>query len=423
MNYYAPLERSIVALAGLIGESHVRAGNATYRDPDTGLISIASAQTPRFESVGGRRALLIEPGATNLIADSEDFSQWTTSNVSIAADVTGPNGTANDATTVTDDDVGAGDYLYLAFNPASDNEKYTASIYVKEGTSADFTVIVRDTGVPTTRAEIDFEWSSGSLTVKSEDTGTGAVEQVGSTFWWRAIVYVPASVIVEANTHEMWFYPTENGRQAAETTIIWGAQVEEFPVPTSYIPTSGATASRTTESGYPLWTLPTGLFDAQGTCSVWVRFGWGETDMPQDGTRTNSGIIVTRDNASSLVFVEHDSDFTTNASFSSFDGTAWAMKEYNFIANTWYKLVVKWSSTTSKMRAGVDIGAGIVWGVEVAFDGSYTLGASLRLGYSLFGPMWLQDLMLFDRLLTDDEIDAGPVFGGVFHWHQAMYRY
>ena len=390
------------ALGGLTG-THVRASDATYRDPDnSNQITTATTNIPRFESVGGHRAILLEPGSTNLITDSEDFSAWTTSDVSIAADVTGPDGVANGATTITDDDVAGDDYIKLAVNPATDDEKYTASFFVKEGTSADFTIIVQDTGTPGTRAEIDFEWSAGDLTVKAEDTGTGAVEQVADTSWWRAIVCVPVNVIVEAQAHEIQFYPTENGRQAAETTIVWGVQFEEFAVATSYIVTASGTASRATESGYPLWTLPAGLFDALGMCSVWWRPGFASTDGNLGGT-----IVGVHDvDISSLVYVYSAGGL---GQIRSHDETTVALNALNWVANTWYKLVVKWGydvGGNEKFRVGVDSGAGIVWGVEQNFDGSYSLRASLRLALGLFGPMWMRDLRLYDRILTDTEIDS-----------------
>ena len=109
------------ALGGRLG-THVRASSATYWDPDNSdQVTASATNILRHERKGGFRALLDESAGTNLCTDSEDYSAWTTSNVSIAADVTGPDGSANSATTITDDNIAAGDYIKIAVNPATDN--------------------------------------------------------------------------------------------------------------------------------------------------------------------------------------------------------------------------------------------------------------------------------------------------------------
>jgi len=101
--------------------------------------------------------------------------------------------------------------------------------------------------------------------------------------------------------------------------------------------------------------------------------------------------------------------YTTTAAgnISSNDGTAVAESAAAYTANTWTKIALKWPSSTDKYRIGVDIdGAGIVWGDEQAFDGSFTVGANLILGYALHGPMWIKNIKFYDKILTDAQINA-----------------
>ncbi len=424
--FRASLDYGIAANRDL-SHTHVRNSTATYVDPDDGLVKSAATNIPRFESVGGLKAILLEPAGTNLIQYSHELGNavsagwWLDARL---ASVTANGMLAPDGNTVADALVGDGNngthYIRTSFiTGIAPNDKVAVTIFAKPGNKdwiylpVDFydngDVFLNDTG------SYYFNVASGAIGTKGEVGNVTVhdymIEEAANGFYRIGIIVSNA----DGNTSKVKTYPTSAQANNVNTfagdnitinTWLWGADLKKQDYFDSYVPTSGATATRATESGYPLWTLPTGLFDAQGMAIVWVRFGWGETDMPQDGTTTNSGIIVTRDNASSLVFIEHDSDFAAHASFSSFDGATYAIREYNFIANTWYKFVVKWSSSTLKMRIDVDTGSGVSWGIEVAFDGSYDLGTNLRLAYELFGPMWMRDLRLYGRVLTDGEIDS-----------------
>ncbi len=370
---YVSLYNSIIAERGLAGNTHVRNSAATYVDPADGLVKSATTNIPRFESVGGHRAILLEPVGTNNLLYARNLTQgeWAETNCTTAKDQVGEDGVANSASSLL---ATAGNATVLQTLTLADTD-YAYSVSIK-----------RITG-------------TGNIEVTDDNGGTWTdiKASLSTTAWYRHTI-----TRSQANPVCGIRIVTDADKIAVDYN-----QLEAGKVGSSRILTTTGAATRATESGYPLWTLPVGLFDAQGTCSVWVRFGWGETDMPQDTTTTNSGIIVTRDNASSLVFVEQDSDFVINASFSSFDGTTWAMREYNFIANTWYKLIVKWSSTTLKMQVGVDTGAGVVWGAEETFDGAYDITGNLfRLAYGLFGPMWMRDLRLYDRVLFDSQINS-----------------
>jgi len=101
--------------------------------------------------------------------------------------------------------------------------------------------------------------------------------------------------------------------------------------------------------------------------------------------------------------------YTTTAAgnITSNDGTTIAENTGAYTANTDWKIALKFPSDTDKYRIGIDVaGAGIAWGTEVAFDGAFTATANLILGYVLHGATWIKYIKIFDKVLTDAQIDA-----------------
>ena len=421
---FAPLDRNITLVRGLVGASHVRASNATYRDPDNlNQITTLGANTPRFESVGGYRALLIEPAGAdvgkNLIQYSHELGNaastgwWTNVNL----------------TSVTANGMLAPDGNVVADGLIADANDVTHGIYetsipgIGQNDKVAFTCFGKIGNKDWVQLELQFRNAAGGglgdtcsyyFNINSGSIGTPStvgfttihdyiIEEAANGFYRIGLIASSS----EALADKLWIIVrsahanTDNdfSGDGSVNTWFWGADLKKQAFFDSHVPTSGATASRTTESGYPLWTLPAGLFDAKGTAIIWVRFGYAVGDTP-DGSY---GIVSCEDGTSSVLrlFSNLGSTYVVTR-----DGLTSGTHLIDHAANTWYKVVVKWSSTTLKMRIGYDSGAGIVWGTEVAFDGSYTLGTNLRLAYGLFGPMWLRALRIYDRVLSDIEINA-----------------
>lgn len=401
-NFHAPLSGNLTDLAQGKAGSHVRASSATYTDTTTGLITTVAANIPRYETVGGIKALLIEPAGTNLCTHSHEFDNaaWTKNNCTISANATdAPDGNTVADKIVEATDVGQVHDIQDDFVAAdfTDDASVTFSVYVKKAERGWVKLSLRNKANAWVGAYFDL--TNG--VIGTEGVDSYAITSAANGFYRCSITHDIANgatnphfniAVASADNTD-----TYNG-DGASGIYVWGAQVEEFPLPTTYIATSGATATRATESGYPLWNLPLGLFDAEGTCSVWVRFAYNRGD--HDDSRR--GLLAVSNVARSLLFTNMSSS-TSNPT--TYDGTTDGFVALNYLKNTWYKFVIKWSSATSKMRIGYDSGAGIVWGAEVVFDGSYTLGASLRLAYGLYGPMWFWELTIDDSVWTDYKIN------------------
>ena len=407
------LAYDLIDRAGNIHGTETHAGEVRTRvNPDTGLIEDVAAHTARFELAGGYRALLIEPAGENLCTYSHEFraaiSNWTNTKCSITDDATaGPDGNVAADKLVLDATAAVYHYTVLSIAEGSftDNASVTFSFYAKPEELTWVCIKLRNKDNLVNYAY--FNLATGG--VGTETVDSYGSESAGNGFYRYWITHD-----IESGATNPLFYIylaeadgdiTIDG-DSTSGIYIWGAQVEESPVPTSYIATSGGAVTRATESGEPHFTLPTGLFNTKGTAIVWVRFGYVESITPNN---TFSGIVSVSNSTASLL-----RNMTTGggtARFETHHGGGTANINFNWAANIWYKLVVKWSSTTLKMRVGVDSGTGINWGTEQAFDGSYALGTHLRLGYDLFSRMHLRKLYLFKDVLTDAKINdwGGPL--------------
>jgi hypothetical protein len=143
---------------------------------------------------------------------------------------------------------------------------------------------------------------------------------------------------------------------------------------------------------------------AKGTMLLALTPAYAETDV----SGSPQAIVGVTSGNTSLLY--HGS---AGAPWYSYDGSNSASKALSWEANTTYLIAVQWGDTISNVN-NMRIGAVAIaspwtsgaWGSDAEFDGAYTLGTDLNLFYSKFGSNNLRDLMFFDRILTDDEIES-----------------
>ena len=221
----------------------------TFTD-DMGIVRYASNNVPRFDhdpTTGESLGLLVEESRQNLLEYSEDISQWSSTTggsptITPNAD-TAPDGT-NTATLIENTGVTA--YMGDATLYTS-GTTYTFSGYFKANDGDQVAILLYSAGAAsgfwnseTFNVATNFDLTNGTFT-----TSSGAVAPTTSTItdagngWWRCSITATATSNSSGSNQLI-----RNVSGVTEGIYAWGYQIEAGAFPTSYIPTSGSTATR-----------------------------------------------------------------------------------------------------------------------------------------------------------------------------------
>jgi hypothetical protein len=202
---------------------------------------------PYYGGGATQNGLLIEEQRVNLIDHSVPDSNWTTARVTLTEnDVLAPDGTTS-ATHVVEN-TATGNHNTSNSFAVSGNKTYCRSVFVKGDGSGRNVQIQTDSFANYV--------VGGSLLVDPDD---GTIIQAPSlehgvidygNGWFR--IYLVSTTVASPASPLVFDLELNNSAQSytgdgTSGLYLWGAQVEEGAFPTSYIPTSGSTVTRSAD--------------------------------------------------------------------------------------------------------------------------------------------------------------------------------
>lgn len=217
-----------------------RGNGAATRVNKEGLIEDVANDVPRLDYTdGGCPVLLLEYASSNNILYSQDFSQWTAFRLSTTANTTtSPSGLIN-ATSITEDSTTNTHFLRAPVTAATGTWSY--SIFAKNRTNNRYVVL-----------NLRFSSARFNLSTGTVDEETGLVASSIKSFpngWYR--ISITATLSALANVELTLNNGTTDNYlgDGLSGVYIWGAQFEEKPALTSYIPAlTGISVTRLIDS-------------------------------------------------------------------------------------------------------------------------------------------------------------------------------
>ncbi len=220
---------------------------ATYVGSD-GLIKYASANEPRFDHnplTGECLGLLIEESRSNFLTLSEQFDDgiWLKENGAnvLSNSTVAPDGTFS-ADTIVESTSTTRPRLRTRELNVVNGSSYVFSFYVKSAGRNFLQVILLNN---TTTSVIDIstgQYVSGSTNVNVSPAGNG---------WFRVSIWGTFNQTSGNYRSDIFLQSTSSTSNYTGDGVsgvhIWGAQLEAGSFPTSYIPTSGSTVTRSAD--------------------------------------------------------------------------------------------------------------------------------------------------------------------------------
>jgi hypothetical protein len=212
-----------------------RTGSAT-RVNENGLIETVANDVPRLDySDGGCPSLLLEPERTNLQVNSEEFDNalWNKTRASITPnDAISPSGLLDADKLVGDS--GTSSYVFDGISVTYE-DVYTISVFTKFIDINEFVIVNF-----TQSGNAYFNIENGTV-ISNSGTFTEPKIENYENGWYRCSVKFTATATENVN------YGFFLNNAINKGVHIWGAQFELGDYPTSYIPTTTSTVTRSPE--------------------------------------------------------------------------------------------------------------------------------------------------------------------------------
>ena len=204
-----------------------------------------------YDSNGENGHILLEPTSENKVTYSEDFSEWTNTDITFGSDGVSPSGETN-ANLIQTGTAGS-DQVSKVFTLSATNTT-TYSVFIKRVSGAEWIDFLIVKSGFSNSLKVWFDINNGTVG-SNNATGTttldsASIEDYGND-WYRLIVTTTdttnnTSFNIRVRTASADGLDT---RVNNSSYYLWGMQLEALPYATSYIPTlTGSTVTRATET-------------------------------------------------------------------------------------------------------------------------------------------------------------------------------
>jgi hypothetical protein len=244
---FAETKSLVDATTGSNLVTFTRASSGTYVGSDR-LIKTATTNEARFDhnpTTGESLGLLVEESRTNLLTNSESFTSWTANQlVQSTASVAAPDGSPT-VRLFTEDNTTNVHRIFLA--PTTGNLTQTHSVFVKNA-SGTRRVYLSSDDASGARQSLTFDLQTGTLASNSGGW-TNPFITAYPNGWYRI-----GGTLTDNGGTTLFIVGLNDGALSSylgdgtSGIYLWGAQLEAGAfLPTSYIPTTTATVTRSAD--------------------------------------------------------------------------------------------------------------------------------------------------------------------------------
>jgi hypothetical protein len=392
------------------GDFTVTRNTEARRVNSAGQIASIGSGLPRLDYLTsggtvGTPALLVEPAATNLALQSQDFlTTWAPTNIAVTTGSTAAF-TAPDGTTTADlltASASGSARIIQSFTFVS-GTTYTYSAFAKAGSG--FFGLTMENGGVASGAAVVWNLNTGALAV-SGAVGAGytlqsqGIENYGNG-WYRCrmtvLLSLGAAGNIRANTSDGTMTSAIINSASGNTAYVWGAQIETGSVATSYIPTTAGTGSRSADVISVTGAVSGSIGQTEGTI-------YAEVDIR---SFNNTGILATISDgtASNLLTIYKftDSKIYFDRTSATQSATTTAGSSGTYTAPTILKIAIGYKSGETRMYIN---------GVAVTAEqtATFTFGTltKVNIGSSRFDGTFFNDriraVALYTTRLTNQQL-------------------
>jgi hypothetical protein len=231
---------SLTARSGQVGTLG-RTSLGTLYDVNGAVVSAPNNQ-PRFGYSGSSLGLLLEGLGGNLVLQSETLqnASWTKSGTGSVVD--GADTSSGVALALVTDSDAATAYDVIQPVTLTGNTAKAVSCFIRQGTSTQPAIIVRDTTAAAFRLVATVAWSGGVPTVSCSTGSLLRSPTQAAPGVYR--VELLTTVVTAANTNQLWLRPENITAVATGSCYFGGAMVQDASFCSSYSKTTTAAFSR-----------------------------------------------------------------------------------------------------------------------------------------------------------------------------------